>query len=255
MKIEITTNDTTKRRYIYQVQNFLKQSADIEDYIKNLDKKELSKFKNGLKLIDLENKEKYMQLCNNQFEKSNKFKKKSEEQLKVKTLENKINRLKSKRLKLGYRLQMISGLRVSEIADIEERDIIISENKDIKIHVRHGKNDKERWVHCFKDEYLLNQLMDLNPNKNNKLFCSKEYIIQQANKLSFHTHDLRKIYFNTFFYNCVEDRRKTIQLLKKNAGHSKKSRAYLYYLGRDINTYQSKIEKVKPFTENDLTIT
>ena len=54
-----------------------------------------------------------------------KFRKSNEPPLQLKKLENTINKLKSKRLKLGYRLQEISGLRVSEIADLEERDIKI----------------------------------------------------------------------------------------------------------------------------------
>lgn len=244
------TASATQKRYLYQVKNYFKSGEKFENYLKKLDRKELSKFKNGLKLLDLKNKDELIEKCSNHL--ASKYRKNSEEQLKVKDLELKINRLKSKRLKLAFRLQEISGLRVAEIANLTSKNILLDTNKNIKIQVLNGKYGKDRLVNCFYDEWVFNELLSLKSKKNNKLFCTKEYMMKTARKLGFHTHELRKIYAHTFFYNCVEDKEITLELLAENMGHGHIKETYVY-LNRDVNTNNSKIGKVKPFVANDLT--
>lgn len=244
------TASTTEKRYLYQFKNFLKSGKSFEDYIKNLDQKQLSKFRNSLKLLDLKNEDEYLRLCDKQ--EAKKYRRKKEEQLKVKALEMKINRIKSTKLKLGYRLQEISGLRVAEIANLTSKNILLDTKGNIKIQVLNGKYGKDRLVNCFYDEWVFKKLLSIKSNKKGKLFCSKKYIMENANKLGFHTHDLRKIYAHTFLYNCLEDKEKTLELLAENMGHGHIKELYVY-LNRDINTNNSKIGKVKPFVANDLT--
>jgi integrase len=242
----LIAKNKTEERYLYQFKNFLDSDLEIEDYLKKSDKKEISRLKNSLRLINLDESEKkeINILCDKYTKIRPKFRKEPEPTLNLKTLENTVNKLKSKRLKLGYRLQEISGLRVSEIADLEERDIKINANNELLIHVRHGKGNKERYVKCFRDDWVLKEILKLKPKKNNKLFCAAKYIIENANKCNFHTHDLRKVFANIFYYNCTENKRTTIRLLKEQLGHEKRNRTYLKYINRNINFYKSKFNKL-----------
>lgn len=242
----------TEKRYFAQFKNFQKSGKSLKEYIKDLDRKQLSKFRNSLKLLKLKDIDKYLAILDQHTETAKKYKKKKEDQLKVKNLEIKINKLKSTKLKLGYRLQEISGLRVAEMANLESKDILIDKKGNIKIQVLNGKYGKDRLVNCFYDEWVLKKLLSIKSNKKGKLFCSKKYIMENANKLGFHTHELRKIYAHTFLYNCVEDKQTTLELLAQNMGHGNIKETYVY-INRDINTNNSKIGKVKPFSKNDLT--
>lgn len=246
--MEFTAKNKTDERYLYQFKNFINSELSIDEYLNKCDKKEISRIKNSLKLINLDEsaKDEINQLCDQYTKIRPKFRKSNEPPLQLKRLENTINKLKSNRLKLGYRLQEISGLRVSEIADLEERDIKISQGTNqLIIHVRHGKGNKERYVKCFRDDWVLEKILKLQPKRNNKLFCTSKYIIENAKQHNFHTHDLRKVFANTFYYNCVEDKRTTISLLKLQLGHEKRNRTYLKYINRDINFYRSKLNKLK----------
>ena len=121
--MEFTAKNKTDERYLYQFKNFINSELEIKDYLNQCNKKEISRLKNSLRLINL-----------------------------------------------GYRLQEISGLRVSEIADLEERDIKINANNELIIHVRHGKGNKERYVKCFRDNWVLEKILKLQPKRNNKRF-------------------------------------------------------------------------------------
>jgi integrase len=246
-------NNATHRRYFYQFQNYLKSGKNFENYVKCLDRKELSKFKSSIKLINIKDKDRYIDICSKYQKRAKKYKKKKENQLYVKKLELKINRINSKRVKLGFRLQEISGLRIAELEKLTQKDIMIDlKNKKLNINVINGKYGRDRVINCFWDDWIIEQLIKLKPKKNKHLFCTKEYMMKKANDNNFHTHDLRKIFAQTFYYNCVEDEEKTLEMLAQNMGHGDIKETYVY-LNRDMNTYKSKMEKVKPFTKNDLT--
>lgn len=252
-----TPANLTERRYFYQFQNFLKSGENFEDYIKKLDRKQLSKFKNSFLLLERNNFEieglsEYLYKCKLQQKKAKKYKKEKEDKLKVKKLEMNINKIKSKRNKIAFRLQEISGLRVAELAKLRPEDILINEDGKIKIQVINGKYGNNRIVDCFHDDWVLNQLLKLKPKNNGYLFNTKEYLMKEANKRGFHSHELRKIYSHTFFYNCMENKEKTLKMLALQMGHRDIKETYIY-INRAMNTNKSKIGKVKPFEENDLT--
>lgn len=246
--IDVKTNNITEIRYFYQFQSFLKSEKSFDDYVKTLNSKQLSKFKNSVEKMPLADKEKYLEICINQFKNAPKYHPKFKDVFKLKTVENKINRLKSNRLKTAFRLQEISGLRIAELANLTAEDIKIAQDGEMVIHVKKGKGSKERFVRVFKDDYVLDQLINLDPKKNGKLFCSKKYMLEKAKQLGFKTHDLRKTYAETFFNNCLENKIDTINALKENLGHSSRNNTYKIYLKREINTYRSKIEGVKLFS-------
>lgn len=105
----------------------------------------------------------------------------------------KINALKNEKLKYALRLQFKSGLRVSEISELEKEDIEFIDGK-IKVYVRHGKGDKAREVNVVEDEYLYEKLQEyIAVCKDKKLFYTKDSIRVRAAKYNIETHDLRRL--------------------------------------------------------------
>lgn len=250
----------TQKRYNQQLKHFKKSDADIDSYFKSLDKKSLSKFKRSLEILKSEKKDQkftneidfLINKCLEERKNTKKYHKNKKEVLKLKNVENSINRMKNIRNKLAFRLQMISGLRIAELSNIEYDNIRVTKEGRLLINVINGKYSKDRLINCLPDKWVLNHLIDLKPKNNGKMFNSKEYLMKLANRLNFQSHDLRKVYAQTFYYNSLESPKDTLKLLAENMGHSNVKETYVY-LNREINEYNSKIEKVKPFTQADLT--
>ena len=72
-------------------------------------------------------------------------------------VQKKINALKNEKLKLGCRLMQLSGLRVSELANLKKEDIKI-DGPVITVNVRKGKGGKSGQVECDLDRYLSEKL-------------------------------------------------------------------------------------------------
>ncbi|MBN4074914.1 site-specific integrase [bacterium AH-315-E09] len=140
------------------------------------------------------------------------------------TLFRKINGLKNNKLKLAYRLQLASGLRVNEIACLEKKDIIFQDGK-IQVEVLSGKGNKQRTVSGIEDKYLYSRLSayvkDLAEDE--KLFYSRSYLMEKANKIGFRTHDLRRIYAKKRFDSGRKkgySEKKAKKVVKNQLGHT-----------------------------------
>lgn len=220
----------------------------LDDYVKQKikDKKQLSRLKCGLKEIGAAKED--LQKLDKAFTFMKKYKKAPEPQFKLKNIVNAIDRLKNKRLKIAYRLQIISGLRIGEIAKLTKKDISIDlDTSQIIIEVIKGKGNKDRRVKCFIDDWVLEELIKLTERKNGNLFYSKSYLMNKASKLNFHTHDLRKTNAFIFYYNNCENRRVTVEMLQNHLGHNLNSKTFLKYINRNINLYGTKWDKKRPF--------
>lgn len=250
----------TDLNYFYAFKKFFDSVDDFsgeepEVYLRNLkDKKQVSNLKMSFELLfendlirDDEINNNILEKIEAEHEKKTRHQKQPEPQFKLRNAECSINRLKNKRLKLGYRLQIISGLRVAELADLEQEDITIKNDKQICIQVRNGKGGYERHVECFLDKWVLDNILEIEPRKNNKLFYGEGYLKNTAKSLGFHTHDLRKTFANIFYYNCADDRETTVKELQRQLGHKVGSKTYLKYINRDVNLYHTKWSKMKPF--------
>jgi integrase len=237
--------DNTIKRYLTQFEQCLNSGLTFEEYVKVgcKHRHDISKLKNSLELIDLDDdeKEKYKNLCEIEIKKKPKYIKAPEETFKLRKTLNSINRLKSKRLKLGYRLQLASGLRVAEIANLTLDNIWLEDGK-MYVEVLNGKGGKDRIVECLKDDYVENKLLELKPKKNNKLFCTENYIINTANRLNFHTHDLRKSFAQITYYNDDSPSQEKIKNLQDRLGHSYNTSTWKKYVHRDINLYYTKYD-------------
>ncbi|WP_051624308.1 tyrosine-type recombinase/integrase [Clostridium akagii] len=108
----------------------------------------------------------------------------------------KINVIRDKKLKLGYRLALVSGLRVFELANLKKGDIEISPS-GIKINVcdGNGKGGKSAVINCLRDNYLEKSLKEhLESSTEEKVFYSKDYIMHKALESGIQCHDLRRAF-------------------------------------------------------------
>lgn len=122
------------------------------------------------------------------------FSKKPKKVIYLKPTQRKINQIQDEKLKYAYRLAMISGLRVSELADLEAFDITFAGEK-IFVNVRHGKGGHGGLIECREDTYLRERLPAfLEKNSEGKIFYSANQMKKCANHLGMECHDLRRIF-------------------------------------------------------------
>ena len=110
-------------------------------------------------------------------------------------VKRKINSIKEKKFKLGFRLMLLSGLRVSELASLSKNDIQIKDGI-IGINLEKGKGGKSGKIRCDSDDYLagaLSEYLDSIEDDNKKLFYSAKTMKNKALELGIECHDLRRI--------------------------------------------------------------
>ena len=119
----------------------------------------------------------------------------------------KVNALRNVKLKLAYRLMMNSGLRVSECAALQKRDILISGDGVVKIDVKHGKGGSNDVVTVMPDKWLTEKLTEyLKPlDSEEKPFYAAQTMKNKAGKLGLECHDLRRIAAITFRQSRRDD--------------------------------------------------
>lgn len=107
-----------------------------------------------------------------------------------------VNQMSNKKMKLAYRLMMISGLRVSEVARLRSCDLEFLHNNKIMIRVLGGKGGKDGIVQCMEDTYTYRELKNFIADlpRDGRIFYSAQYMIDTASKLKLQCHDFRRIY-------------------------------------------------------------
>lgn len=160
-------------------------------------KNEYSAVKNGLKWLkkfapnlELPSEEEFTAVSR----KKRNFSKKPRKVIYLKPTQRKINQVENERLKYAYRLALVSGLRVSELADLEAGDITFDGGK-IFVRVAKGKGGHGGIVECREDAYLRDRLPEfLQQYPEGKIFYSEAYMRECANRLGIECHDLRRIF-------------------------------------------------------------
>lgn len=111
------------------------------------------------------------------------------------TMRRKVNAGGNKKIKLACRVAAISGLRVSELAELQAKDIAFGDNK-IRIFVQKGKGGKAGTIECLKDMHTYQILKEhckkLEPEE--KLFYSESYMRQKAWENDMQMHDFRRVF-------------------------------------------------------------
>ncbi len=158
-------------------------------------------------------------------------------ELKETTYYHKINALKNEKLKIAYRLQYQSGLRISEIADLRKEDIVLNHDGSMTIIVREGKGGHSRVVDVIVDKYIFNKLTAMVTTLDNreKLFYSANYMKKKAVEYGIKTHDLRRLNSKIRYREerkKGEGRRDARRKVQNQLGHVK-PRITNAYLGTD----------------------
>jgi site-specific recombinase XerC len=148
------------------------------------------------------------------------------------TVARKINAIRNEKLKLAFRLQHKSGLRVKEISDLTKEDIFFDDNGQITIHVRSGKGRKTRDVHVREDPYLYERLKNFTEkSQGGRLFYSRSYLKQKAAEYGFESHDLRRHNAKKRFQDEIKDGktpRQAKKTVQKEFGHEAVSTTEIY---------------------------
>lgn len=208
--LEENYNKNTAKKYYYSVKNLFEdiqfnnlQEIDQKFYEKELPKlfktkNDFSAVKNGL--LQLKKMYPKTNLPGEDFFKAvsrgkRNWSKKKKEPIYLDTMKRKINQIQNNKLKLAYRLGLISGLRVSEIAALEKKDITFKDGI-ITVHVRHGKGGSNGYVVCEKDAYLFKNLFDYmaQMEANHRVFYSAAYMQKKAWELGIENHDCRRVF-------------------------------------------------------------
>lgn len=123
------------------------------------------------------------------------------------TAKRKINTIKDKKYKLAYRLMIVSGARVFEIANLTKEDIIFNDNNTLTIKIRNGKGGKSANINCLRDKYLFRELKYFLENKleEESIFYSSIAMQKKAQQLGFKCHDLRRAYSKLFEKKIKEE--------------------------------------------------
>ena len=167
----------------------------------------------------------------------------------------KINRLNNEKLKLGFRLQYRSGLRIGEIAALnKEKDITFGDAGEITLIVRNGKGQKSRKVDVVDDPYLYNRLKAHieSLGEGEVPFYSESYLKKKANEHGIRTHDLRRINSRERFRNELQEgrtKRAARRAVGKQLGHENPATTSLY-LGREWSNEDEESEESEDGTEN-----
>jgi integrase len=237
------TNETIKT-YKKRIKFFVANKEDLDKF-KNKSKNYLNQTKNAIKHYHRMKDNFYHQdtiLFSKLEKRANKKPKEKEDPLQLKKVNLRINAIRDKRKKLAFRLQQISGLRISEIASLEKNDINFCDDDRLIINVN-GKGNKQRELKTLKDKYVYEGIKELQERKG-KLFYSARTLQAQAEKLDFHTHDLRKVFAQQIYYKFSGNEKDRIKLLHELLGHSnhRRNKTYLKYINREINFTGTKFD-------------
>lgn len=171
------------------------------------------------------------------------------------SIRRKINALRNLKLKLALRLQLQSGLRVKELAELRKEDLTFNEDGTIELYVRKGKGDKEnkekpRNVKVREDKYLFEKLKELTQKDpgGNRLFFTEYYIRHKAAEYGIETHDLRRINaqerVNDFIKQGLK-RKEAKEIVKNELGHTNIKMTNIYLNRRKATSLLPKGRKVK----------
>lgn len=128
-------------------------------------------------------------------------------------VERKIMRLRDRKYKYGYRLMMVSGLRVSELAALEKEDIQLTPD-GLEVNVRHGKGGSNGLVRCMADPYLEKRLPGYLSalQEDETPFYAAPTMKKKAWELGIECHDFRRIAAIQYRRQQMEEREQSTAL-------------------------------------------
>ena len=147
------------------------------------------------------------------------------------------DRIRKAKNRFAFTIQERAGLRVSEVCSLTPEDITV-DGENITINVRHGKGNKQRYVHCLPSQYLLKEI------PNFEKMPSLSVLRTEAWKLGFRTHDLRKVNARARFWIEREKgktRKQSLKAIKDELGHVSPSET-LRYVGKEYDKKKNNLK-------------
>ncbi len=109
-------------------------------------------------------------------------------------IQRKVNQIQDETTRYAFRLALVSGLRVSELAGVDA-DKITFENGLIYVNVTNGKGGSNGTVECLPDHYLYERLQQyVQEHPEGRLFYCESTLRKKAWKLGLECHDFRRIF-------------------------------------------------------------
>jgi len=208
---------------------------------------QVSKLKNALKHFDHDNYLEHKEYLDKIHLSKWKAKRKYHETFMLDSTLKRINNIRNMKLKIAYRLMLLTGIRVQELSNVKKGDIVFEKKTKRKngkesygITIKRGKGGKARSIFGIKDDYVQKNLKELlnNLNDDDKVFYSANYMQQTASKYGFHCHQLRRAFAQIafFYFNCDVE---TLQLF---LGHVKNTKTYLKYINYPVSLYGTRFD-------------
>lgn len=155
-------------------------------------------------------------------------------------MQRKVNALRNNKLKLAFRLASISGLRVSELADLTAEDISFGDDGSITVTVKNGKGGKPGQVKCLQDKYVYDKLQEYCKDQgDNKLFYSANYMKEKAGDMGMEMHDFRRAFAKLKKMECMAQGATAYEAnaeVKAGLRHERFATTKRYLYGRKIVT-------------------
>lgn len=169
---------------------------------------------------------------------------------------HKINLISNKRLKMAYRLILVSGLRISEVADLKPGDIEFLDKHQLRVHVQNGKGGKQRDVVTTVDKYLYKGLSEhvRAIEVGGTVFYGESYMRGKAYALGFEPHDLRRAYAQLtkkLYKEQGQSAYAATTAVQNNLGHTCRKTTELYLTGRKIVRKKKKHKGKKENLKED----
>lgn len=165
------------------------------------------------------------------------------------SMKRKVNTCKDNKMKLACRLAAVSGLRVSELADLESQDIEFMGNYKMLVRIRNGKGGKSGTVETLPDKYVyenLQKYIDTVTGKE-KLFYGESYMRKYALDHGMQMHDFRRAFAIMKRRQCINDglsSQDANQKVQEALRHDRFSNTKRYLYGRKINIKAPKRKKL-----------
>lgn len=165
-------------------------------------------------------------------------------------MQRKVNAIRNKKLKLAFRLASISGLRVSELADLEVGDLKL-DNGIITASIKNGKGGKSDQVECLQDKYVYEQLKEYcnGQDYNKRLFYSESYMREKAGNMGMEMHDFRRAFAQLKKMDCMDEGCSSYEAnakVQEGLRHERFSTTKRYLYSRKVVTERKRIKKTVP---------
>ena len=153
------------------------------------------------------------------------------------TLKRKVFAIKNTNLQTALRLQMITGMRISEIGQLQNKDINL-ENNTIIIDCKAKKGSFDRTIIIKEPEkWLYDSLSKIKENRPGQLFYKASTLKKYACKRGIKTNDLKKLRAKELFYKAERaglSKHQSTKYVQGHLGHKRIKNTKIYIESKSL---------------------